>query len=227
MPAHDTRPPDRRRFLTRLYNTLEAAQGPMDWWPAETPFEVCVGAILTQNAPWSGVSASIDALKAEDLLSPEALAAADEQTVAAAIRRSIYYNQKAKRLKLFCRFLLDELDGGIETMRSWELTAARERLLALNGIGFETADSILLYALGRPVFVVDAYTRRILSRHGLVERDCAYEPMRRFFEDAIEPDAALYNEYHALLCHLGAVYCRKKPLCGSCPARDVMGEPVL
>jgi len=218
-------PAARRDFLMKLYAVLEEASGPAGWWPAETPFEVSVGAILTQNAPWTGVVKSIAALKDMGIFEARAIAEADTVAIAAAIRPSIYYNQKAERLKSFCRFLVGELGGDIGTMRAWDLGSARERLLGLPGIGYETADSILLYALGKPVFVVDAYTRRILSRHGLIERDCGYEPMRMFFEDALDPDAGLFNEFHALLCLLGARYCRKKPLCRECPARGVMGEP--
>jgi endonuclease-3 related protein len=216
----------RRDLLRRLYDALESAYGPMRWWPADTPFEVCAGAILTQNAPWDGVVKAIRALKELGVFSAEGIADADVGMIAAAIRPTVYYNQKARRLKTFCEYLLAEHDGGIEEMRRLELPEARQRLLAMSGIGYETADSMLLYALGMPVFVVDAYTCRILFRHGLADENWGYEETREFFESALEPDVALYNEFHALLCHLGAVCCKSKPDCAACPARAALGEPV-
>lgn len=213
--------------LRRLYDALAEHFGPTGWWPAETPFEVCVGAILTQNAPWSGVARSIDALKSRGLLSPAAIVEAHPAALAESIRSSIYYNQKAKRLQAFCRFLIDMFDGDIAGMAALETDAARAMLLALPGIGRETADSILCYALGRPVFVIDAYTRRILGRHRLADPALDYDILRRMFEDAFPPDAQFYGEFHALLCLTGARYCRRKPLCDHCPVRPLLGDPVL
>jgi endonuclease-3 related protein len=208
-----------------LYNVLLRSMGPSGWWPADTSFEVCIGAILTQNAPWSGVVRAIGNLKESGMFGVGAIAHADERTLAEAIRPAVYYNQKAKKLKAFCRFLLDRYKGGIEKMAALDPTRARRELLSVPGIGYETADSILLYALGMPVFVVDAYTKRILTRHHIVPEDCGYEELREFFEDRLEPDPVFFNEFHAQLCRLGAEYCRKRPRCGDCPARTVLGEP--
>jgi len=219
--------PQRREFLLTLYDTLERVLGPMHWWPADTPFEVCIGAILTQNAPWTGVAKAIGNLKEAGLFGVEAIAQADAHLLAEAIRPTIYHNQKARRLQVFCRFLLDEHGGQVEDMCSLDPHEARAQLLALPGIGFETADSMLLYALGKPVFVVDAYTARILRRHGMIPEDCGYEDLREYFEDVLDPDAGFWNEFHALLCRLGADYCRKTPRCASCPAHDILGEPDL
>lgn len=217
----------RRSLLSALYDALERKLGPAGWWPADTPFEVCVGAILTQNAPWSGVVKSITALKNADVFAPETIAVLDDTQLAGLIRPSIYYNQKARRLKTFCRFLLDECEGDIGSLQSMDLHEARERLLALPGIGFETADSILLYAVGMPIFVVDAYTKRICVRHGLADVDWGYERLRAFFEEVFPPNTAFYNEYHGLLCIIGATYCRPKPVCRDCPVHTVLGDPVL
>ncbi len=228
----------RPNLLHLLYDALEAAFGPMSWWPATadsssphggvaTPFEVCIGAILTQNAPWTGVTKAIRALKDLGIFSAEGIVSADERTIAEAIRPTIYHNRKTRRLKVFCDFLLEGCGGRIETLKNLDPDEARLRLLAVPGIGFETADSILLYALGMPVFVVDAYTKRIALRHGLVSEECEYEELRSLFERALDPDPSLYNEFHALLCHLGATHCRRKPDCGRCPARAILGEPAL
>jgi endonuclease III related protein len=216
---------NRERFLA-LYDRLSNALGPSHWWPAETPFEVCIGAILTQNAPWSGVKKAIENLKRASLFDVGSIANADALVLAIELRPAIYANQKARRLKGFCGFLLDEYGGRIENMGELGIPEARSRLLALDGIGFETADSILLYALGKPVFVVDAYTKRICVRHGLVEERCGYEKLRGAFERVLDPDPAFFNEFHALLCRLGAYRCRRKPRCGGCPACEVLGDTV-
>lgn len=217
----------RRELLQELYRRLLCSLGPSHWWPAETPFEVCIGAILTQNAPWTGVVKAIRNLRDLGIFSVEGILAADDLDLAEAVRSTIYFNQKAKRLKAFCRFLKDEFGSDVTAMRELEPWDAQRRLLEIPGIGFETADSILLYALGMPVFVVDAYTKRIFLRHGLVDEECGYENLKEFFEDVLEPDAAFFNEFHALLCRVGADFCRRKPDCDRCPARVVLGEPDL
>ncbi len=214
-------------MLVELFESLERELGPMNWWPAETPFEVCIGAILTQNAPWTGVTRSIQNMKTVGMFGVDEINNADEHVLAETIRPSIYYNQKAHRLKAFCRFLAEEFAGRIENMESIDLPEARTMLLELPGIGFETADSILLYALGKPVFVVDAYTARILGRHGLVDETFGYEELRMYFEDVLDPDPVFFNEFHALICRTGSEICRKKPRCESCPAFHILGEPVL
>ena len=210
-----------------LYTVIEKILGPTNWWPANTPFEVCIGAILTQNAPWSGVKKSIAHLKENRLFDVHIIASAPEYILAEAIRPSIYHHQKAQRLKVFCRFLLEHFSGKVENMASLGLLNARKSLLSLPGIGYETADSILLYALNMPIFVVDAYTRRIFSRHGFIEHKCNYERLRTFFEEVLEPDAVFYGEFHALLCLLGAQFCKKKPICCDCPVLEIAGEAVL
>jgi len=218
---------ERRTLFLDMYAALADSFGPMNWWPADTPFEVCIGAILTQNAPWEGVRKSIAALRGRGLFDSRSIADAEEQELAEAIRPSIYYNQKAKKLKSFCRFLIRDLDGSIENLRGRTVTEARSLLLSLNGIGRETADSILLYALDMPIFVVDAYTKRIFSRHRLADPNWDYDELRMYFEDVIEPDYRFFNEFHAQLCRLGADICKKKPKCDICPVRKVMGEPIV
>ena len=217
----------RRALLGRLYDRLGTAIGPTGWWPADTPFEVCVGAILTQSAPWSGVTKAVAALKKAGLMDVDALADADPGEIAPLIRPSIYYNQKARRLTTFCRYLRDSHGGDTTRLAALAPGAARSELLSLSGIGRETADSILCYAAGMPVFVIDAYTRRVVGRHGLTDSTADYDRLRAWFEDAVEPDPMRYGEFHALLCITGARWCRKSPRCGDCPVRDILGEPIL
>ena len=216
----------RRLLLMKLYNTLEKKLGPANWWPAETPFEVCIGAILTQNAPWAGVEKSIANLKKLSIFDVVSIAETPVEVLAEAIHPSIYYNQKAKRLKIFCRFLKENFGSKIENMACLALPDARRKLLDLSGIGPETADSILLYALNMPIFVVDAYTRRIFLRHGLIDPAWDYEKLRHFFEEVLEPNAVFYGEFHALICLLGSGICRGKPKCDDCPVLEIAGKPI-
>lgn len=217
----------RHDLLLDLYDHLLRSLGPSRWWPAETPFEVCIGAILTQNAPWSGVVKAIGNLRDLGMFSVDGILAAENHLLAEAIRPTVYYNQKAKRVKAFCRFLSDEFGGDVAAMRDLELWDIRRRLLEISGIGRETADSILLYALEMPAFVVDAYTKRIFLRHGMVDEECEYEDLQEYFEEALEPETAFYNEFHALLCRVGAIFCKRKPDCERCPGREVLGVPDL
>lgn len=217
----------RHRLLIELYDKLENVLGPTGWWPAETSFEVCIGAIITQNAPWTGVEKSISALKKISLFDVHSIAAAPEEAIADAIRPSIYYNQKARRIKAFCRFLTDDFEGKIENLAQLDLYDARRCLLLINGIGPETADSILLYALKMPIFVVDAYTRRIFLRHSIIDPEWDYNRLRIFFEEVLEPDPVFYSEFHALICLLGAYFCKSKPGCDECPVRELLGEPII
>ena len=214
------------QFHRKLFDELERTLGPTGWWPAETPFEVFVGAILTQNARWTGVVKAIATLKDTLPFTAEAIACAPHELIAEALRPTIYYNQKAHRLKDFCLFLVREFAGDVENMNHLDSTTAREKLLALKGIGCETADSMLLYALKNPVFVVDAYTRRILSRHGLMDAAASYEDIRSYFEQALPPDPVMYAEYHGLLCIVGSRWCAPKPRCDECPIREYVGEPL-
>ena len=211
---------DRKNTLLDLYARLHKAFGPRHWWPADSGFEVAVGAILTQNTAWRNVTKAIANLKAAHLLSPRGLHDVPTRDLAKAIMPAGYYNVKARRLKNFIDFLFEESDGDFERLFTKDCNALREALLSVNGIGPETADSILLYAGNEPTFVVDAYTRRILFRHNCTPEEISYDELRSFFMDCMEPDAAMFNEFHALLVYLGHRFCmRKDPKCTECPAR--------
>ena len=203
--------------LDDLFRMLLDVYGPRSWWPAETPFEVCVGAILTQNTNWGNVEKAITNLKREGVLTPEGLRVITEGHLAALIRPSGYFNVKSRRLKSFIRHLFQQYDGCLDSMffQSWR--ELREELLGISGIGRETADSILLYAGHQPTFVVDAYTKRLISRLGLIGGNAGYEEVRALFMENLPLDTTLYNEYHALIVHHGKERCRKKPLCEGCP----------
>lgn len=210
----------KKRILLELYTRLFEAFGPRSWWPGDSGFEVAMGAILTQNTAWRNVEKAISNLKARGLLSPYALYHVPVQDLASVIRPAGYYNVKARRLKHFIQFLFQESAGDLERLLAEDLDTLRSRLLSINGIGPETADSILLYAGNKPSFVVDAYTKRILFRHNLIPEESSYDEIRNFFMDCLEPDASMFNEYHALLVHLGHRFCLKKnPKCSGCPAR--------
>jgi len=203
--------------IQEIYQALFARFGPQHWWPGDDPFEVMVGAVLTQNTSWRNVTAAIAALKDEGLLSFAAMEAMPEEVLAAYIRPSGYYNQKARRLKGMLAAIRRE-SGDLESFFALDPWVLRERLLDIKGIGPETADSICLYAAGKPFFVVDAYTYRILFRHGLLAEDAGYEEIQALFMDNLPLDPQLFNEYHALLVRLGKEHCRKSaPLCGDCP----------
>ncbi|NOZ56893.1 MAG: endonuclease III domain-containing protein [Calditrichaeota bacterium] len=214
----------RKELLERVYETLFEQIGPRHWWPGETPFEVMVGAILTQNTAWANVEKAIRNLKAAGLLDPLGLYRAEQSRVAELIRPSGYYNQKAAKLKRFVKFFVEEYGADLEKMKAEPLDVLRRKLLQINGIGPETADSILLYALDKPVFVVDAYTRRIFSRHGWVEPTIGYEELREFFESALPKDVKLFNEYHALLVYVGHHFCKRKPQCEACPLQPFLPQ---
>ncbi len=204
-----------------IYRKLFKAYGPRHWWPGETPFEVMVGAILTQNTSWKNVEKAIGKLKENRVLNPEGIRQLQESSLASFIRSSGYYRIKAKRLKAFVHFLFDEYDGDIERMKRRSLMKLREELLDLKGIGPETADSILLYGLKKPIFVVDAYTKRILLRHGIVSEKASYDDMQVLFMKHLSRDERLFNEYHALIVHLGKNVCKKRPECDRCPLKKV------
>jgi endonuclease-3 related protein len=208
---------NRRIILRQIYRKLFFNFGPQHWWPGETPFEVIVGAILTQNTNWGNVEKAIANLKKARCLTPRSLYGISTKKLARLIKPSGYYNIKAQRLKNFIKFLFKEYGGSLQKMKRETLGQLREKILSVNGIGPETADSILLYALDKPVFVVDAYTKRILSRHQLVQRDADYETVQGLFMDAFPAHAPTFNEYHALLVRLGKEFCRPDPLCGGCP----------
>jgi len=209
-----------RSRLAGIYKKLLGVFGPQGWWPGRTPFEISVGAILTQNTNWSNVARAIRALRQAGCLSFPALKAVPETKLARLIRPAGYFNMKARRLKHFVRYLDHSYAGSFRRMRRRPLKALRRELLAVNGIGPETADSILLYALRKPVFVVDAYTKRILSRHRIVGEDADYARLQNVFMENLPAKEPLFNEYHALIVRLGKDYCKKtKPLCDVCPLR--------
>ena len=204
-----------------VYERLLDAFGPQHWWPAQSPFEVMVGAVLVQNTNWNNVTRAIGNLRQADLLEPHALAAVAPEKLEELIRPAGYFRIKARRLHNLIAFLVDRYDGSLEAMFQTDPAALREGLLAVNGIGPETADSILLYAGNLPRFVVDAYTHRVLSRHGWIAFDTDYHQLQQFFEDRLPSDAALFNEFHALLVRLGKDYCRKQsPRCASVPCES-------
>jgi endonuclease-3 related protein len=205
------------RRLLAIYRRLLRHHGHAGWWPGETPFEVCVGAILVQNTSWTNVEKALGVLRREGLLACDRLGALAAEDLAPLIRSSGYFNVKARRLAAFLSFLAREYAGRVEAMAAEEALVLREKLLAVPGIGRETADSIVLYAAGLPVFVVDAYTRRIFSRLGLIRGDEDYDEIRAFFEEGLPRDAALYNDYHAQIVLLGKDVCRPVPRCDACP----------
>lgn len=209
--------PPQAGLLLNLFETLLEAFGPQGWWPAETPFEVLVGAILTQNTSWKNVTLAIDRLKSKDLLDPGKILVVDEDILRECVKPSGFYNQKTRYLLAFCRHLHIHHRGDLSAFLAQELPPLREELLSIPGIGHETADSIILYAAHKPSFVVDAYTRRILANHGWIPPTIGYEALRQIFMDALPPDVYLFQEFHALLVRLGHLFCRKTPRCGGCP----------
>jgi endonuclease-3 related protein len=209
---------EKKQVVLELYERLFEAFGPLHWWPAESRFEVIMGAVLTQNTAWRNVEKGIAALKARDLLSPEAMYNIPLNKLAALIRPCGYYNIKAERLKSFVMFLYKGYEGDLDKLLGIELITLRKELLSVKGIGPETADSIILYAAQKPSFVVDAYTQRVLYRHHLIPNDVSYDMIQNFFMDRLPRDVQLYNEYHALLVHLGKSFCSKtRPKCVQCP----------
>jgi endonuclease III related protein len=204
-------------LLRELYEKLWDHFGPQGWWPGETPFEVALGAILTQNTNWGNVARVIAALKGEGRLTPGALQALPQAELAQLLRPAGYFNIKAARLKNFLTFLATHYQNSMARMAADRLEALRPALLGVKGIGPETADSILLYALNKPTFVVDAYTFRILNRHQLIAEACSYDELRQLFMDYLPAEVPLYQEYHALLVKLGKELCRPQPRCPSCP----------
>jgi endonuclease-3 related protein len=209
--------------LTLVYDRLLAAFGPQHWWPGESPFEVMVGAVLVQNTSWRNVERAIANLRDADLMEPRTLYSLAESELAELIRPAGYFQVKARRLHNLLRLVVDEYDGSLEAMFRTDLATLRAELLGTSGIGPETADAILLYAAGRPTFVVDTYTHRILARHGWIGYDADYDELKDYFESGLPQEAGLYNEYHALLVRVGKDYCRKtNPKCEECPLRDLL-----
>ncbi len=204
--------------LAVWYERLSEFFGPQRWWPAESPFEVLVGAVLTQNTNWQNVERAVDRLRQAGLLSLSGLRELSETQLASLIRPSGYYNVKARRLLNLVR-MIDEMYGGrLELLFAQDTETARQALLAVKGIGEETADSILLYAGNHPIFVVDAYTYRICVRHNVVDEECDYRSLQELFMNNLQPDVSLFNEFHALLVMTGKHFCKKaQPRCEQCP----------
>jgi len=210
-----------RRTLNSLYRRLYRAYGPQSWWPAETPFEIMVGTVLTQNTNWKNVEHAIANLKRAGVLTPEAILGLRGSRLPRLIRPSGYFNVKSRRLTSLCRWLVEQ--GGLLALAPRATGELRGSLLAVNGVGPETADSILLYALDRPVFVIDTYTRRLLSRLELARGDEHYETLRAGFESALRGDAPLYNEYHALIVRHAKERCSRAAGCRHCRVETISG----
>lgn len=218
-----------KKTLQRYYGLMMDHFGPTGWWPGDSAFEIAVGAILTQNTAWANVEKAIANLKKERLLSPGAILACRRPRLESVLRPSGFFRVKARRLRSFCAFLADEYGGSMKRLARRPLAGLREELLGVHGIGPETADDIILYACEKPVFVVDAYTRRILSRHGHVDPKIGYEDLRALFEKHLERDVALYKDYHGLIVWTGKNYCRATPNCEKCPLAPTLrrGQPLL
>ena len=219
MPIHDRR--SSRRLLRRLYRRLLTAFGHAGWWPGGSPFEVCVGAILVQNTAWVNVERTLDGLRRRRLLSFRALHRLPPSRLGPLLRSSGTFRVKASRLRALLEFLGREYGGRVEAMRDEDAWVLREKLLAVRGVGPETADSIALYAAGHPLFVVDAYTRRVFGRLGLLAGGEPYDEVQRLFMDALPRDAALYNDFHAQIVRLAKDVCRPRPRCAECPLEDL------
>jgi len=209
--------------MLRYYKAMSEALGPMHWWPAKSPFEVIVGAILTQSTAWGNVELAIENLRSAKMLTPAAILKISPSRLASLVRPSGYFRQKTRKLKSFARFLRDEYAGSLKRMFRTPTSELRGKLLAVHGIGPETADSILLYAGNHPVFVVDAYTHRIFGRHQITDGKPDYERVRSFFEAALPSHAPTLNEFHALIVNTGKNWCRKSvPRCTECPLRELL-----
>jgi endonuclease-3 related protein len=207
--------------LGRVYRRLLRAFGPAGWWPGDSAIEVCLGAILTQNTSWKNVERALGELRARGVLSWEGLRGVPVARLARLLRPSGTYNVKARRVRAFLDLLGREYGGRAERLAGEETGVLRQKLLAVKGIGPETADSIVLYAAGGTVFVIDAYTRRVFSRLGLVRGDEPYEDIQAFFMRRLPADAALFNDYHAQVVRLAKDVCRARPRCDACPLRDL------
>jgi endonuclease III related protein len=206
-----------------IYKKLYRCFGPQNWWPGDTPFEIAVGAVLTQNTNWGNVEKAIHNLKKQGVLSAHGIHELSVKELASLIKPAGYFNVKAKRLRSFLDFLMNECHGKMENMAREDLVQLRAKLLEIHGIGPETADSILLYALEKPVFVIDAYTKRVISRHGIMASDRFYDEFQELFHASLKRDVHLYNEYHALFVRVGKTFCRRtKPLCEKCPLHDML-----
>jgi endonuclease-3 related protein len=206
----------------QIYETLYDFYGPQNWWPADTAMEMVVGAVLTQNTSWRNVEKGMAVLRERGVLSVDALSSLSHEELASLIHSTGYYNLKAKRLKNLLHMLVCDYEGDLEYFLEDKLFSSRDKLLQVKGIGEETADAILLYAGQHLIFVVDAYTHRIFSRHNFLEEECSYGDIQEIFMDNLPADVSLYNEYHALIVRLAKDYCKKtNPLCDTCPLKGI------
>ena len=212
----------KENIYQEAYRLLYAHFGPQGWWPGETPFEVLVGAVLTQNTSWSNVAGAIAALKEAGLLSYKNLSRCSAEEIAPYIRASGYFNLKARRLRNLLDFIGDSYTGNLDDFFEDASAEKRDKLLSVKGIGPETADSILLYACGQPIFVVDMYTHRVFSRHNLIMEETDYHDMQQIFMGNLPHDVQLFNEFHALIVRVASTYCKKNnPLCDQCPLQGL------
>ncbi|MFC1884570.1 endonuclease III domain-containing protein [Thermodesulfobacteriota bacterium] len=207
-------------LLMEMFERLQLYFGSLNWWPADTELEVMVGAVLTQNTNWNNVKKAIDNLKKRKILSLDGLLSVSMEDLAREIRPAGYYNIKSARLKNLVNYLGENFQGDLSLVSNKGTETLREELLSVKGIGPETADSILLYAFGRPVFVVDAYTHRILNRHCIFEEETSYHELQDFFQSHLPEEVPLYNEFHALIVMAGKNFCRKTPICDKCPLEN-------
>ena len=210
--------------LEQVFQRLKSRFGPQFWWPGDSAFEIVVGAVLVQNTNWNNVERALDNLRDAGLLAARSLYELPPEELEQLIRPAGYYRVKARRLRNLLGWLIDRFDGSLAHMFHTPLDVLRAELLAVSGIGPETADSILLYAGGLPTFVIDAYTTRVLVRHGWIDAEADYYRTKELFEENLPADAALFNEYHALLVRLGKEYCRKTPKCVGCPLEELLPE---
>ncbi len=210
--------------LQEAFDRLMTAYGPQGWWPGDTPLEVAVGAILTQNTNWNNVKKAIDRLHEADAMSVTALAEMPEEELAELIRPAGYYRVKTRRLKNFLQVVIDEFDGSVEAMLRLEKYDLRATLLRVHGIGPETADSIALYAAQKPIFVVDTYTARVLKRHGWIDLDANYDDIQDRFHHDLAEDVELFNEFHALIVRVGKDHCKPAAKCDGCPLETLLPE---
>ena len=217
--------PESQPPLDEYFNSLFTALGPQHWWPGDTPFEVIVGTILTQNTSWKNVELALANLRREHLLSVAGIERVNVRHLATLLRPAGYFRQKGRKLKAFVKFLRAEYAGSLQKMFATPVLALREKLLSVSGIGPETADSILLYAGEQPVFVVDAYTKRMFARHGWIGEKAKYEDVRWMVERQFPGDVRRFNELHALIVSVGKNYCRpQEPKCGECPLGRYLEE---
>ena len=208
----------------QVYRQLLQALGPQKWWPGNSPWEVMIGAVLVQNTSWKNVERAIENLREADLVDPKRLLAVPTDELAELIRPAGYYRLKTKRLRSLLEFVVGEYHGSLDALRGVDMHQLREQLLGVHGIGPETADSILLYALEQPALVVDTYTHRIFARHGWIDYDADYHRLQEHLASELPVEAAVYNELHALLVNVGHHYCRRQPKCGECPLAELLPE---